>query len=133
MKRSNLIKNLGIVSIIVILVISLFVLERCIIYQVYYSEPTIMQTVPSPDRKYVAYVFESNGGATSGWVYHISVLKSDKKLGKGNGNVYISDIPPNSIEWLSNDELYVDDYRSINTTKQKQSVYGITVKYRSLE
>ena len=79
-------------------------------------------------------MFERNSGATSGWVYHISVLQSDKKLGKGNGNVYINrSMPPESIEWRSNDELYVNDYQSINTTKQKRNINDIKVKYRSLE
>jgi len=133
MKRLKLLKSIGIISVIVITVISLLVLARCIIRQAYYSEPTIIQTAPSPDAKYVTYVFESNGGATSGWVYHISILKSEKKLGKGSGNIYISDIPPNSIEWLSNNELYVDDYSSQNTKKQKQSINEIKIRYQSLE
>ena len=41
------------------------------------SEPNIIQEVVSPDGEYVAYVFESNGGATSWFVYRLSVLKME--------------------------------------------------------
>lgn len=134
MKKTKLLNGMCLISVVVIAVILLIVISRWAIVQVFWANPAISQTVNSPDGKYTAYVFESNSGATSGWVYHISILPSGKTLYKGNGNVYInSSTPPNNVEWLSNNELYVDDYRSINTTKQKQSIYGITVKYRSLE
>ena len=60
-------------------------------------------------------------------------MESEKNLGKGNGNVYISEIPPNGIEWIENTVLYVDDYKSIKTTKQKQKIKDITIKYKSLK
>ena len=125
MKNVQSVKNIGTIIVVVIVVISLFILTGILVHKVNYSEPRIMQTVSSPDGKCVAYIFESNSGATSGWVYHISILKSGKKLGKGSGNTYISNMPPNSIEWLSNDELYVDDYRNKNTTRKKLTVNGI--------
>lgn len=98
-----------------------------------YTEPTVMQTHVSPDGKYTAYVYESNGGATTGWVYHISILQTGRKLGKGNGNIYISGIPPVNLEWLDNSTLYVDDYDSARTTKRKEKIYEIDVKFKSLE
>lgn len=101
--------------------------------ELFYPEPTIMQSYISPDGKYTAYVYESNGGATSGWTYHISIIQSEKKLGKGNGNVYISDIPPVKLTWLDNNTLYVDDYDSVGTTKRKEKIHNITVKFKSLE
>ena len=99
----------------------------------FFAEPNIMQSISSPDGQYTAYVFESNGGATTGWIYHVSVLKKDEKLGKGTGNVYISDDPPNSIEWLENNVLYIDDYKSIKTTRQRQKIKDVTIKFKSLE
>lgn len=100
---------------------------------VFFTEPNVIRNISSPDGRYTAYVFESNGGATTGWTYHISILKNGKNLNKGNGNVYISDIPPNNIEWIENTILYVDDYKSIKTTKQKQKLKDVTIKYKSLE
>lgn len=99
----------------------------------FFGEPNIMQSISSPDGKYTAYVFESNGGATTGWIYHVSVLKKEKKPNNGNGNVYISEIPPNGIEWLESNVLYIDDYKSIKTTKQRQKIKDVTIKYKSLE
>lgn len=100
---------------------------------IFFAEPNIIQSIVSPDGRYTAYLFESNGGATTGMIYHISILESEKNLGKGNGNVYISEIPPNGIEWIENTVLYVDDYKSIKTTKQKQKIKDITIKYKSLK
>lgn len=100
---------------------------------IFFAEPNIIQSIASPDGRYTAYLFESNGGATTGMIYHISILESEKNLGKGNGNVYISEIPPNGIEWIENTVLYVDDYKSIKTTKQKQKIKDITIKYKSLK
>lgn len=96
------------------------------------GEPTIMQSVESPDGKYTAYVFERNAGATSGWVYHISVLKTGKGLPKGNGNIYTSEAEPGNVEWLDNTTLYVEDWNEVEP-KRKGKIYDVTVKFRSLE
>ncbi len=56
------------------------------------SEPDIIQEVVSPNGEYVAYVFESNGGATSWFVYRLSILKNGKQPKRGDtGNTYIND------------------------------------------
>ena len=33
-----------------------------------YGRANIMKTLPSPDGKHVAYIFESNAGATTGFI-----------------------------------------------------------------
>lgn len=99
--------------------------------QLFFPEPAVIQTFPSPDGKYIAYLFEKSGGATTGFVYHISLIRSDKKLGKGNGNIYISNIPPKSIEWLDNHTLYIDDYKSNRTTRSRDEFKEVVVKYAS--
>ena len=101
--------------------------------EVFFAEPTVMQTYVSPNGRYTAYVYESNGGATTGWIYHISILPTEKKPGKGNGNIYISDIPPVNLEWVDNSTLYIDDYVSRGTTKRKEKIYGIDVRFKSLK
>ena len=45
------------------------------------GEPDIIQESVSPDGKYVAYVFEANGGATSKFTYRLSILKNGKSRG----------------------------------------------------
>lgn len=128
----NMKKLLCILLIIFLCMFVLFIGMKVFQY-LFFAEPNIMESISSPDGQYIAYVFESNGGATTGWTYHVSILEKGEKLGKGNGNIYISSIPPNSIEWLENNILYIDDYESINTTRQRQKIKGVTIKYRSLE
>ena len=125
-------KSLGILLIVLLCIATIFICMK-VFQNLFFAEPNIMQSISSPDGQYTAYVFESNGGATTGWIYHVSVLKKDEKLGKGTGNVYISDDPPNSIEWLENNVLYIDDYKSIKTTKQRQKIKDVTIKFKSLE
>ena len=100
--------------------------------ELFYAEPTVMQTYVSPNGRYTAYVYESNGGATTDWTYHISILPSENKLNKGNGNIYISGIPPVNLEWIDNGTLYIEEYVSRRTTKRKEKIYGIDVRFKSL-
>ena len=129
---TNMKKSLCILLIVLLCIATIFIGMK-VFQNLFFAEPNIMQSISSPDGQYTAYVFESNGGATTGWIYHVSVLKKDEKLGKGTGNVYISDDPPNSIEWLENNVLYIDDYKSIKTTKQRQKIKDVTIKFKSLE
>ena len=93
------------------------------------SEPNIIQEVVSPDGEYVAYVFESNGGATSGFVYRLSVLKNGKQPKRGDvGNTYINDYEF-VVEWKDNDTLMVNNTTTINF-KQKTKVHGVEVIYK---
>lgn len=126
-------KKLLCISLIVFLCIFIVLVGISFFQSLFFTEPNIVQSISSPDGKYTAYVFENNGGATTGWIYHVSVLEKEKKLNKGNGNVYISEIPPNGIEWLKSNVLYIDDYKSIKTTRQRQKIKDVTIKYKSLE
>lgn len=90
----------------------------------------IIQSETSPDGKYIAYVYESSGGATTGWIYHVSVLPASKKIKSGKGNVYTGSVPPEAIEWLDNKRLFVMDFQSKNS-KRKYSIYGITINWRT--
>ena len=93
------------------------------------SEPDIIQEVVSPDGEYVAYVFESNGGATSWFVYRLSILKNGKQLKRGDiGNTYINDYEFD-VEWNDNDTLMVNNTTTINF-KQETKVHGVEVIYK---
>ncbi len=93
------------------------------------SEPDIIQEVVSPDGEYVAYVFESNGGATSWFVYRLSILKNGKQPKRGDvGNTYINDYEFD-VEWKDNDTLMVNNTTTINY-KQETKVYGVEVIYK---
>ena len=93
------------------------------------SEPNIIQEVVSPNGEYVAYVFESNGGATSWFVYRLSVLKNGKQPKRGDvGNTYINDYEFD-VEWKDNDTLMVNNTTTINY-KQETKVHGVEVIYK---
>lgn len=113
-----------VITLVIIIVSGLF-------NNLFWSQPTVLQTRVSPDGMYTAYVFESNAGATTGWIYHISVLPTGKELSKGQGNVYIGTLPPDDISWIDNSTLFVSDYASKGTTRQKEKIGDIRIKYRS--
>ena len=93
------------------------------------SEPDIIQEVVSPNGEYVAYVFESNGGATSWFVYRLSILKNGKQPKRGDvGNTYINDYEFD-VEWKENDTLMVNNTTTINY-KQETKVHGVEVIYK---
>lgn len=93
------------------------------------SEPDIIQEVVSPNGEYVAYVFESNGGATSWFVYRLSILKNGKQPKRGDvGNTYINDYEFD-VEWKDNDTLMVNNTTTINY-KQETKVHGVEVLYK---
>ena len=93
------------------------------------SEPDIIQEVVSPNGEYVAYVFESNGGATSWFVYRLSILKNGKQPKRGDvGNAYINDYEFD-VEWKDNDTLMVNNTTTINY-KQETKVHGVEVIYK---
>jgi len=125
-------KTIFSLGILVLLILGSMLIKWAFV-ELFYAEPAVIQTCVSPSGEYTAYLYESNGGATTGWTYHISVLQTGKKLDKGNGNIYVSEIPPVSLIWLDDSTLYVDDYDSVSTTKRKEKIYNIAVKFRSLE
>ena len=93
------------------------------------SEPDIIQEVVSPNGEYVAYVFESNGGATSWFVYRLSILKNGKQPKRGDvGNTYINDYEFD-VEWKDNDTLMVNNTTTINY-KQETKIHGVEVIYK---
>lgn len=117
----------------VLVVAAVMIAVPILLKDLFWSQPTVIQTRVSPDGTYTAYVFESNAGATTGWIYHISVLPTGKELSKGPGNVYIGTLLPDDISWIDNITLFVSDYASKGTTRQKEKIGNIRIKYRSLE
>ena len=115
-----------------VVLVCMSLLIKFVFIHVFFSEPIIIQQETSPDGRYIAYIFESNGGATTGWIYHISVLPSNKPLRKGNGNIYVSDMRPEKLEWTNDNQLYVHDYKNLRTTKRKERIYDISIDFQSL-
>ena len=95
---------------------------------IFYTDPEILQVVESPNGKYVAYVYESNGGVTTSFCYHISVKPKWLPLGKGSGNTWMFISPPHGVEWIDDRTLLVDIYRSKPYIKETR-VWGVDIIY----
>lgn len=99
------------------------------------GEPDIIQEAVSPDGKYVAYVFEANGGATTKFTYRLSVLKNGKKLKAGDiGNAFIT-YNEFDVEWVDNNTLKVNNIlTSIKSIfKQETKIDGVNIQYNFME
>ncbi len=99
------------------------------------GEPDIIQESISPDGKYIAYVFEANVGATSGFTYRLSVLKNGKKLKAGDvGNTFIT-YAEFDVEWVDNDKLKVNNNNNelIYIFKQETKIDNVSVSYNYIK
>ncbi len=97
------------------------------------GEPDVIQEVVSPNGKYVAYVFEANGGATSKFTYRLSILKNGKKLKSGDvGNTFIT-YTEFDVEWIDDNTLYVNNIASVNIFKQETKIDDVNISYNYIK
>ena len=101
------------------------------VFTLFLPEPTVIQAIQSPDGKYTAYIYKSNGGATTGFIYHLSIIETGKNLPKGTGNVYSAISPVVEVVWKSERELYVENYRQV-VFVQNELVKGVKITYQHL-
>lgn len=116
----------------IIIAVILLLLFGKLLFYIFLPEPTVIKSVQSPDEMYTAYIYESNGGATTGFIYNLSILKKGTILSKGNGNTYISGFEFD-IEWINDRELQVNNTSSIRIYKQREVVKGIKINYKYLK
>lgn len=97
------------------------------------SKPDIIQEVDSPDGKYVAYLFESNAGATTKFTYRLSILRNGKQLKSGDiGNTFIS-YDEFDVGWVDNNTLKVNNANGADILRQEKTVSGIVVNYNYIK
>ena len=125
-------KKIFIIMVAVILSIAIIFLCLYFFQQFILSEPNVIQRIESPTSEYVAYVFESNGGTTSGFVYRLSILRANETLKKSVGNTYIS-TNIFDVEWIGDKELLVHNSSPVQIYKQKEVVKGIEINYKYLK
>ena len=129
-------KAIVIVSIVLAIIIALIVAGNIALdsFRTFLmGEPDIIQEVVSPDGKYVAYVFEANGGATTRFTYRLSVLKEGKKLKAGDvGNTFIT-YDEFDVEWIGYNTLKVNNYPTKDIFKQETKVFGVDIQYNYKE
>ena len=129
-------KVIVIISVVLVVIIALIVAGNIALdsFRAFLmGEPDIIQEVVSPDGKYVAYVFEANGGATTRFTYRLSVLKEGKKLKAGDvGNAFIT-YDEFDVEWIDDNTLKVNNIQSINIFEQKIKIDGVNVTYNYIK
>ena len=129
-------KAIVVVSVVLAIIISLIVAGNIALdsFRTFLmGELDIIQEVVSPDGKYVAYVFEANGGATTRFTYRLSVLKEGKKLKAGNvGNAFIT-YDEFDVEWTGDNTLKVNNYPTNDIFKQETKVSGVDIQYNYKE
>ena len=131
-------KAIVIIAVILVVIIGLFVVGNIALnsFRTFLmGEPNIIQEVVSPDGKYVAYVFDANGGATTKFTYRLSVLKNGEKLKAGDiGNAFIT-YYEFDVEWIDNNTLKVNNIgTSIKAVfKQETKIDGVNIQYNFME
>ncbi len=110
----------------ILLGVVLFLLVWETIVSCFFGQPNIIKQINSPNDKYTAYIYERDGGATSGISYHLSILKAGKPINTISGNVFVSEYKFD-FEWVSDDKLVV--LNNGLATKQKTKIYGIDISY----
>jgi len=129
-------KILVIISVVLAIIITLIVVGNVALdsFRAFLmGEPDVIQEVVSPDGKYVAYVFEANGGATTRFTYRLSVLKNGKKLKAGDiGNTFIT-YDEFDVEWVDDDTLKVNNISSIYIFKQETKIDDVSVSYNYIK
>lgn len=134
----NVKKVIVIIAVIILVIIGLVVAGNIALnsFRAFLmGDPDIIQEVVSPDGKYVAYVFEANGGATTKFTYRLSVLKNGEKLKAGDiGNAFIT-YYEFDVEWVDNNTLKVNNIvTSIKAVfKQETKIDGVNIQYNFME
>ena len=114
----------GICLLFVIIIILLFFIQKILYYK-----PNIINEIESPDKKYIAYVYEKNSGMTASFVYRLDVLKKGEKLTIFNDGIYISDTDFN-VKWIDDDKLFVDNSFAKKIYYIVYETNGIMLEYK---
>lgn len=135
-RRFNMKKGVMIIAVILVVIIGLVVSGNIALnsFRAFLmGEPDIIQESVSPDGKYIAYVFEANGGATSRFTYRLSILKNGKKLKAGDvGNTFIT-YTEFDVEWIDDNTLNVNNIASVNIFKQETKIDDVNISYNYIK
>jgi hypothetical protein len=103
-------------------------------------ENTLVSTVPSPDGRWQAVLFERSCGATTGFSTQVSIIPAGKALPPDAGNTFYADGgdvsapwggPPAELTWLGPDRLQIAFHPSARVNLRNEVVNGVSVSYRS--
>ena len=89
----------------------------------------IFQTIPSPNKKYKAIIFQRDCGATTGFSTQISIVKTISKLANESGNIFIADGHPSDhplkVTWV--------DAKNIEIEENFSEIFLKNTKFENIE
>ena len=90
----------------------------------------LIQESESPNGKLKAVSFLYNCGATTDFSTQVSILDLDEAI-DSSGNVFTSKGKNNiRITWISNNELIIENTKSLNTYKKEKEFDSVSVTYK---
>jgi hypothetical protein len=101
----------------------------------------VVMTIPSPDARHTAVVFERNCGATTDFSTQVALDPSDISRPSGVGNLWIADAnhdaapralwggPDVQIEWTSPTAMRLLHHRGARVFKAERSLHGVAITY----
>lgn len=104
----------------------------------------IVQTVPAPDGKMAAVLFERNCGATSDFTTQVSIVRRGEAP-DGRGNIYIADAdddpatrgqwggPWAELRWAAPDRLHIGYVRHSRIFHQERRRGGVEISYEAID
>jgi hypothetical protein len=84
----------------------------------------------SPDNNKKVVMFERGCGATTRTTIQLSLLDQNAPLGKGAGNIVISDRDAEmGVTWVSNDKIVVKYGEGVRLTRAEKKFQHVTIEY----
>lgn len=102
---------------------------------------SIISEIVSPSKDLKAVIFVRDCGATTGFVTHLSIIKSDEKTLDGVGNTFIADTdhgrapesaaggPAIEISCTNQTHMVVTHHQSVRIFSSQNEIHGIHIKY----
>lgn len=118
--------------IITLIIISIFMVGKYTLDSIFgdMCGNEVIQAVPSPNGKKVAYLFNRDCGATTSVSFQLSIMDKDDRLPNKSGNTFVSD-GEFTIEWVNEKSLRIYYKVSSRTYEMDTRVNGIKVEYLS--
>ena len=88
----------------------------------------VLQEIPSDNGEKVAYIFQRDCGATTGYSYELSILDKGIELPNKNGNTFRTD-KEFTMSWIGEKKIQVVHKEFADIYKKDKRVNGVRVEY----
>ena len=88
----------------------------------------VLQEIPSDNGEKVAYIFQRDCGATTGYSYELSILDKGEELPNKNGNTFLTE-KEFTMSWIGEKKIQVVHKEFADIYKKDKRVNGVRVEY----